>query len=395
MIVVGLCVDRCKVDERMKIAVCIKQVPTREWQPRVNDDRTWIRDQDASFEMNEPDAYALEEALRLKEKHGGEVVVCSAGPARVAQVIREALARGADRAIHVEDDGLASADAFVTSDALASAMKSEQFDLVLTGLQSDDQGFAQVGVVLAERLGLPHATIIMEVQVDGGALRVKRELEGRLVPVGRDAAAGGADDPERHQSAPLRDAQGHHGGEEEGNPQVGGARGSGGATENRQPLRSGKGQEDADHRRLAGGSGQRTRSQAARGRAGDFMILVIAEQRDGKLNRTTWETIVAAQQLAASASLPVTVLVAGAGVASVAGELAAAQVGEVVTVEHAALEPYTPDGFTAALQDAIAQLAPTYVLLPHTYQTRDFAPKLAARMDRAILTDVTAIKPGA
>jgi len=162
----------------MKIAVCIKQVPTREWQPRLNDDKTWIRDQDASFEMNEPDAYALEEALRLKEKHSGEVVVCSAGPARVAQVIREALARGADRAIHVEGDALASADAFVTSDALAAAMKDEQFDLVLTGLQSDDQGFAQVGVILAEKLGRPHATIIMEVQADGGTLRVKRELEG-------------------------------------------------------------------------------------------------------------------------------------------------------------------------------------------------------------------------
>ena len=162
----------------MKIAVCIKQVPTREWQPRLNDDKTWIREQDASYEMNEPDAYALEESLRLKEKHGGEVVVCSAGPARVAQVIREALARGADRAIHVEDDGLASADAFVTSAALAGAMKDERFDLVLTGLQSDDQGFAQVGVILAEKLGLPHATIIMEVNVDGSGLRVKRELEG-------------------------------------------------------------------------------------------------------------------------------------------------------------------------------------------------------------------------
>jgi electron transfer flavoprotein alpha subunit len=125
------------------------------------------------------------------------------------------------------------------------------------------------------------------------------------------------------------------------------------------------------------------------------MILVIAEQRDGKLNRTTWETIVAAQQLASSTSSPITVLVAGAGVGSVAGELTAAQINEVVTVEHAALEPYTPDGFTAALQDAITQLSPAYVLLPHTYQTRDFAPKLAARMDRAILTDVTAIKPGA
>src|SRR5512142_114933 len=118
----------------MKIAVCIKQVPTRDWQPRLNESRTWIREQDASFEMNEPDAYALEEALRLKEKHGGEVVVCAAGPARVAQVIREALARGADRAIHVEDERLASADAFVVASALTESMRDERFDLVLTGL---------------------------------------------------------------------------------------------------------------------------------------------------------------------------------------------------------------------------------------------------------------------
>jgi electron transfer flavoprotein beta subunit len=168
----------------MKIAVCIKQVPTRDWQPRLNDARTWIREQDASYEMNEPDAYALEEALRLKEKQGGEVVVCSAGPARVAQVLREALARGADRAIHVEDDALGSADAFVIAGALAAAMNDEQFDLILTGLQSDDQGFAQTGVILAERLNRSHATIIMDVQVHPstglgqGAIRVKRELEG-------------------------------------------------------------------------------------------------------------------------------------------------------------------------------------------------------------------------
>src|SRR5262249_51055640 len=128
--------------------------------------------------MNEPDAYALEEALRLKEQQGGEVVVCSAGPPRVAQVLREALARGADRGIHVENERLASADAFVTASVLANAMRDEAFDLVLTGLQSDDQGFGQVGVILAERLGLPHATIIMVVQVDNRTLRVKRELEG-------------------------------------------------------------------------------------------------------------------------------------------------------------------------------------------------------------------------
>jgi electron transfer flavoprotein beta subunit len=168
----------------MKIAVCIKQVVTREWQLRVNEAKTWIRDQDASFELNEPDAYALEEALRLKEKHTGEVVVVSAGPARAAQVIREALARGADRAIHIEADSLAAADAFTVADAIAAAVREEQFDLVLTGLQSDDQGFGQVGVVLAEKLGMPHATIIMEVQASPGAdsgpatVRVKRELEG-------------------------------------------------------------------------------------------------------------------------------------------------------------------------------------------------------------------------
>ena len=162
----------------MKVAVCIKQVVTRDWPLRVDDTATWVRDRDASFEMNEPDAYALEEALRLKEQHGGEVVVCSAGPARVTQVIREALARGADRAIHVESDVLGAADAVAVAEALATALRSEAFDLVLTGLQSDDQGFGQTGVVLAELLDMPHATIIMEVEVSDGQVRVKRELEG-------------------------------------------------------------------------------------------------------------------------------------------------------------------------------------------------------------------------
>jgi electron transfer flavoprotein beta subunit len=162
----------------MKIAVCIKQVVTREWPLRVNETGTWIRDNDASFELNEPDAYALEEALRLKEKHGGEVV-CSVGPPRAAQVIREALARGADRAVHVEIEGDAAAlDATSVAGMLATAVREEQFDLVLTGLQSDDQGFGQVGVILADALGMPHATIIMEVEAGDSGLRVKRELEG-------------------------------------------------------------------------------------------------------------------------------------------------------------------------------------------------------------------------
>ena len=164
----------------MKIAVCLKQVVTRDWPLRVDEAGHWVRDRDASFEMNEPDAYALEEALRLKERHEGEVVVCSAGPARVSQVLREALARGADRAIHIESDDLATADTLTVAEALADALRPEEPDLVLTGLQSDDQGFGQTGVVMAELLGISHSTIIMEVEVsDGeGQIRVKRELEG-------------------------------------------------------------------------------------------------------------------------------------------------------------------------------------------------------------------------
>jgi electron transfer flavoprotein beta subunit len=162
----------------MKILVCIKQVPAKDSPLRLSEDSKWIRDADLTFEINEPDTFALEEALQLKEKHGGEVVAASVGPARVQQAIREALSKGADRAIHIEDDSGSKLDSFFTAQLIAEAVRAENFDLILTGLQSDDLGFAQTGAALAELLGLPHATIIMEVQVlDGGRLKVKRELE--------------------------------------------------------------------------------------------------------------------------------------------------------------------------------------------------------------------------
>ena len=162
----------------MRIIACIKQVPAKDSPLRLNEDSTWIRESDLSYEINEPDAYALEEALRLKEQHGGEVVVASVGPGRVQQVIREALAKGADRAIHIEEDSLSRLDSYATARLMAEAIRREEFDLICTGLQSDDLGLAQTGVILAELLGLPHATIIMEVQVSDGRLKVKRELEG-------------------------------------------------------------------------------------------------------------------------------------------------------------------------------------------------------------------------
>jgi len=161
----------------VRIAVCLKQVVTRESPVRLDRAGSWIDEAQAGWELNEPDAYALEAALRLREQHGGEVVAVSAGPARVTQVLREALARGADRAIHVAGDHLAGADSNTTSHALAAALAEDTADLVLTGLQSDDQGAGQVGVMLAEWLGAPHASIVMAIEVSGTTLRVKRELE--------------------------------------------------------------------------------------------------------------------------------------------------------------------------------------------------------------------------
>ncbi|HYM13112.1 MAG TPA: electron transfer flavoprotein subunit beta, partial [Bryobacterales bacterium] len=147
----------------MNIIVCLKQAPAKDSLLRPDESGQWVRETDLSYEVNEPDAYALEEALRLKEKHGGEVVAVCAGPARASSAIREALAKGADRGIHIENDELARADSFTTASAIAAAVKGESFDLILTGLQSDDLGYAQTGVIVAEKLGLPHATIIMEV----------------------------------------------------------------------------------------------------------------------------------------------------------------------------------------------------------------------------------------
>jgi electron transfer flavoprotein beta subunit len=161
----------------MKIIVAIKQVPLRDSPLHVAASGLWIDEDSLSFEINEPDAYALEEALQLKERHGGEVIVLCAGPERAAQTIREALAKGADRAIHIEIDNLNSLDTLGIAKLLADAVRGENADLILTGLQSDDLGSGQTGVVMAELLGVPHSTIIMQVEVDGARIRVKRELE--------------------------------------------------------------------------------------------------------------------------------------------------------------------------------------------------------------------------
>ncbi|MGH7453980.1 MAG: electron transfer flavoprotein subunit beta/FixA family protein, partial [bacterium] len=148
----------------MKIILCMKQVPLKDSQIKITADGAWVDEKNLNFEINESDHYALEAGLRLKEKHGGEVIVVSMGPAaRLKQAISQALAKGADRALVINHDKPVL-DPLLGAKILAAAIKPESPDLVLTGLQSDDLGFGQTGVVLAELLGMPHATLVMEIQ---------------------------------------------------------------------------------------------------------------------------------------------------------------------------------------------------------------------------------------
>ena len=171
----------------MKILVLMKQVANKDAILRINKEATWIEEADLSFEVNESDGYALEEALRIKEKVGGEVVVVSMGPQRAKSVIKDALARGADRAIHIVGDNVVHLSPFVAASVLAEAIRDEQSDLIMTGLQSDDYGYAQTGVILAELLNLPHATIVIErpaISPVRGAMR-QRLAEALGVSVGQ------------------------------------------------------------------------------------------------------------------------------------------------------------------------------------------------------------------
>ena len=162
----------------MKIAVLVKQVVGSESALEISQDQKWIDDSSATFVMNPPDNYAIEEAMLIKEKIGvGEVVIVSMGPQRVQKVIREGLSKGADRGIHIEIESLKEIDPLYTSKVLAETLRDEYFDLILSGLQSDDSGMGQTGVLLGELLNMSTATLAIETDIDQNKIRVKRELE--------------------------------------------------------------------------------------------------------------------------------------------------------------------------------------------------------------------------
>jgi len=165
----------------MKIISCIKAVPDPSSRFIINESKNWIKDSDLTFVASEADNYAIEEALLLKEKHGGEVVVISMGGEEAARVLRSGLAMGADRAIHLLDPKFKGSDEFAVASAISKAIQKDGgADLVLAGVQSDDLGTGMTGTMMAEFLGVPHATVVVGVESDGKALKVRRELEGGM-----------------------------------------------------------------------------------------------------------------------------------------------------------------------------------------------------------------------
>jgi electron transfer flavoprotein beta subunit len=167
----------------MKILVCIKQVPDMESRFRLDSAGTWYSEQDLAWRMNEYDAYAVEQAVQVKEQTGGELVVLSLGPDRVKEALKKALAMGADRGVHLQDDHSHARDPQAVAAAIATAVAEEGFDLIFTGMQSQDRGSAQVGLLLAARLGLPAVSTIIDFSLDDATVTVRRELEGGLKAV--------------------------------------------------------------------------------------------------------------------------------------------------------------------------------------------------------------------
>ena len=162
----------------MKILTCLKQVPEKDSHYKIDSSGTGVSDENLAFETNESDLYALEEGLRLRERVGGEVVALSLGPERVDKVLRNALAMGADSALHLKDESFDGGDASVTARTIVEAIRQKEFDLILTGVQSEDMGHGQTGTMIAQLLGWPHATIVTSVEVidECSCLQVKREL---------------------------------------------------------------------------------------------------------------------------------------------------------------------------------------------------------------------------
>ena len=171
----------------MRIGVCIKQVPDTEARLRVSSDGRWIDEEDLPFVINESDGYALEEALRIAEDSGGEVLVFCLGGERVREALRKALALGAARAVHLSDPTFSGGDAAATARALAAALAAEELDLVLSGSQSDDAGYGSTGSMIAGQLGWPHAWLVMGVEIEDGSAKVTREMESGMNEIFRVA----------------------------------------------------------------------------------------------------------------------------------------------------------------------------------------------------------------
>ena len=382
----------------MKIIVAIKQVPERDAQLTIAPAGRWIDEADLAYTINEPDAYALEEALQLKEKHGGEVIALCAGPERVASTLREALAKGADRAIHIlaDSDDLAQRDTLSLAHLLADAIRTESPDLILTGLQSDDLGLGQTGVVLAELLGIPHATIIMQVEVTATGLRVKRELEDGWfqhvempLPALLTIQSGG----NKLRYATLMGIkkakiQAHRDHPRRRHPPRRRPSSSPASTcpRSRSAPRCSPARPPRSPRNSSRSSSPRCGSYE---RSPGRRRTPQRSPRAASASKPSPPGSISAQQLSTDCSAAV--LGEGIGAARRRTRRQSSSPKSSPSSIRCS-QQYTADGYTAALQQLVASSARRIVLFPHTYQVRDFAPALATRFQQVLISDVIAIR---
>ena len=168
----------------MDVIVCIKRVPeVAEVDLQVDPTGKGIKEKDLVFSLNDWDNYAVEEAVRIKEKHGGKVTAITVGTDESEDVLRRALALGADEAVRVTDAAAEGSDAFAMATVLAAVIKEIPYDVILTGVQANDDGYGQVGVTLAELLDIPHATLVTAMEIGEKHAKVHRELEGGMEEV--------------------------------------------------------------------------------------------------------------------------------------------------------------------------------------------------------------------
>ena len=378
----------------MRIAVLIKQVPGSESPLNIDSSNKALDESQVAYIINESDNYAIEEALQICDNNeNGEVVIISMGPQRVQKVIREALAKGAHRAIHIVTDSNESTDPLTTASVLADAIKNEKFDIVFSGLQSDDLGFGQTGVILGEMLEMSTATLAMSTELSDGKIKVKRELESgyfqwiTMTLPASISVQSGCNTPRYPSLKGIMGAKK----KEISEVKFDGANSSQEIKRLYAPRNSKEtvmieGSTDEIVKKLV--DVLKNEIKIAKGLFMD--ILVVLEDSNGKIHRLSVEAIVGAQKFASAHNLSVSALVIGMNAEALSSEAAQYNIDKVLKVTNDLVSTYSSDGYTEVIRQIIERESPKYILFGHSYQVRDYVPKLSAKLRKPFLADSVA-----